>query len=503
MMPFSIDPTLEDVLGPVELLSEREATEEPECNDDSILDSPPPTPPHEDIPRPTIEHSPTNPFSESESQFVAAPVVQYGFFNPAPASAYTRPQAPIVPPTHILLGIREVEADTRVKDAEAAEGNGSQGASISVGISEPARGENQSSTSRGKLNGVGGQSCKIMDNSSGSRIYSNRVAYQPARLITPDADYDIMIIDDPSSVPKAVQERWKSYSPTAHIVIDDDGSAPVKQEPKEAVDLSQAPVRPALNQPKATAAPQTSVRPGPSQPPRLAAPPQTPVHARPTQLVVPFKSRFTLPRAPLPGEFDELQSHLPGNPRRQRQFINDPNATPVLATSATSDIAARQRAMLAHKFNSHVNAVAGPSSSPFASPFGQRRHSDADDAGGSGSRKRRRSQIRNEGQVVHDDPEQVDAAMRDQEDHSWMDEEGGEDEEYEDLNKRIGKLYRRECSGKINAVEKMELFKLRKKLASKDRLRAAARGDQTDSDADAGEEEELFVRETREDVVRR
>jgi SNF2 family DNA or RNA helicase len=79
-------------------------------------------------------------------------------------------------------------------------------------------------------------------------------------------------------------------------------------------------------------------------------------------------------------------------------------------------------------------------------------------------------------------------------------DDDGDDGEYETLNSRITMLARREANGKITDSGKLELFKLRKNKIAKDRLRAAARGEELDVEQEAP----LFVpEETREEVVRR
>ena len=525
----------------LELPPEREATASPEPFDEALLDSPPASPCHEATPRSTTEHSFTSPLPETEFQSIAAREPQYNSFNPTPAAASTRPPPAVVPPTHIAPQIMEMEANSTVQDVEPAEntrgdtptaesgpprttdnqsptprvalrGTGqpspivdksssSHGTLLGSGISVPnSEAERHSPTPRETLNEVGGRPSKIIGNSLLSRVYTNGVAYEPGRAVykpvrsvTPDIDDDLMIIEDPTTAPPEVQARWNSHSLTIPVLINDDDSVQLKQEPKEIDSRSQAPNYLALSQPNNIAQAQTIVCLKPDQQPHLNTTPPPAVRASAQsssiKLAPPLKSRFHLPRDPLPGEFAHLHTSLPGNPRRDRQAVNDPNASHAVATSATLSIAARQRAMLAAKYSNHVNAASGPSSSS----FGQRRS----DAGK--SHKRHHLQI--EGQVVHDDFEQVEAAMRDaEEDNTWMNEkEADEDEEYENLNNRLGMLYRKECSSKINPAEKMEVFKLRKKLASIDKMRAAARGGQPDAD----EEESLFVPETREDVAQR
>ena len=99
-----------------------------------------------------------------------------------------------------------------------------------------------------------------------------------------------------------------------------------------------------------------------------------------------------------------------------------------------------------------------------------------------------------------DDPSQVDDAMRGaEEDISWMHDESVSDDEYETLKTLHASLEKKAKSGRISGAERMELFKLGKTLQMKYRLRAA--GMQRDEVED--EDEGLFVKESREDVVDR
>ena len=99
------------------------------------------------------------------------------------------------------------------------------------------------------------------------------------------------------------------------------------------------------------------------------------------------------------------------------------------------------------------------------------------------------------GQIVEDDPEQVDAAMgvRSHEDDSWMSEYPDEDTERElhELKEKISVLCCKEANGKINQYEIYELGWLRKQLKLKERLLRCAKGDPTRQP----QEESLFIRE--------
>jgi hypothetical protein len=75
-----------------------------------------------------------------------------------------------------------------------------------------------------------------------------------------------------------------------------------------------------------------------------------------------------------------------------------------------------------------------------------------------------------EGQWAPDDPEKVDASMRDAEDdHSWMEKaefEDGADDEYDKLVRLRDLLEKRQKSGKINDHEKADLIRVQKRLVS-------------------------------------
>lgn len=107
------------------------------------------------------------------------------------------------------------------------------------------------------------------------------------------------------------------------------------------------------------------------------------------------------------------------------------------------------------------------------------------------------------GQIVQEDPEQVDAAMRADsgEDDSWMHEEpeGDDDAELHQLQIKFSKLSRREANGKINEQEIIELGRVRKQLMLKQRLAQCARGDPTRQPV----EESLFVPADQEEILQR
>jgi hypothetical protein len=108
-----------------------------------------------------------------------------------------------------------------------------------------------------------------------------------------------------------------------------------------------------------------------------------------------------------------------------------------------------------------------------------------------------------EGQVVLEDPEQVDAAMgaNSQEDDSWMHEEVKDDAqaEIDILREKIKELSRKEKNGKISEVQMFELIRCRKFLILKEKMRHAARG----SPSRQPQEESLFVPDDRDEALRR
>jgi hypothetical protein len=108
-----------------------------------------------------------------------------------------------------------------------------------------------------------------------------------------------------------------------------------------------------------------------------------------------------------------------------------------------------------------------------------------------------------EGQVVPEDPEQVEAAMRagSHEDDSWMHEVPEDDNaaEIEILKDKLEELSRREANGKINESETLELLRLRKYLRLQEKLMKAAKGDP----AREQQEESLFVPSDRDEMLSR
>ncbi|TVY33570.1 putative ATP-dependent helicase, partial [Lachnellula subtilissima] len=130
-----------------------------------------------------------------------------------------------------------------------------------------------------------------------------------------------------------------------------------------------------------------------------------------------------------------------------------------------------------------------------ASMFGARKSVEAES-----SNRKRPSFVQ-----IADEHENAKVAMgdADETDLSWMDEEDtGRDEEYEDLVTIRDALQMRQKNGKITQDEKLELYNLKRRIESKDRVkRAVARAlDQGDEGED---EDSLFVPEEREEVVGR
>ncbi|PVH71787.1 hypothetical protein DL98DRAFT_613085 [Cadophora sp. DSE1049] len=98
--------------------------------------------------------------------------------------------------------------------------------------------------------------------------------------------------------------------------------------------------------------------------------------------------------------------------------------------------------------------------------------------------------------------DQVDAVMRDaNEDNSWMDEEDKTDLEYEKMLKQKNLLVRKQRSKTITSDESLYLYKITQRIATRDRLRAAAsRNDEEEQDEDP---DSLFLPETREETLKR
>lgn len=157
---------------------------------------------------------------------------------------------------------------------------------------------------------------------------------------------------------------------------------------------------------------------------------------------------------------------------------------------ALSNVLAQQRALLARKAAEPPRDAAGSSS-------GWREHDPQEE--GSGTNRGHPSfryhspnipDIYREGR---EDPMQVDAAMRPgDEDHSWMEQDDDIDEDYENMKADIAKLQKKSTTGNFSTMDKMQLFKLEKQFAVKERLRAAA-----SRRSDRDEDDSLFVPESR------
>jgi hypothetical protein len=186
---------------------------------------------------------------------------------------------------------------------------------------------------------------------------------------------------------------------------------------------------------------------------------------------------------------------LPGNKHAMAKPVN------------LSNIAAAQRAMLAKR--AQGNKKGGPGKPNGIGGFPQQSENGYGDQNEHPAKRRR--------DFVPDDPEQVEAAMRDAtEDHSWMNDNDEDDEENTDdeLKAECEKLERRKKNGKITPGELAELLRARKQLLLRDRLRAAAESGklinfETSRSVNGDEEEEqdsLFIPDKsldREAIARR
>lgn len=217
-----------------------------------------------------------------------------------------------------------------------------------------------------------------------------------------------------------------------------------------------------------------------------------------TQASVATKRKWQEPRPPVVIEDDEpiIKAELTNDndglvaSRLPKQKFSLPFTLPTPPKQpGVQDILAAQRAILnkdkASKDSSHTNGVRRSAEKETSLRI-------------SNAKKRPR-----EGQVVTDDLEQVDAAMRagSEEDDSWMHEEpeGDDDHERHEMKARIDMLAGREANGKINEAETYELGRLRKQWFLKERLLRCARG----SPSRQPQEESLFVPDDREEMLQR
>lgn len=206
--------------------------------------------------------------------------------------------------------------------------------------------------------------------------------------------------------------------------------------------------------------------------------------ARPSIVLDDDETQTFIKAEPTNGNDDPVPSRTPQSiPNRPQPAVSGRPKTPDMAA-----ILARQRAMLnknkaaaKDSHNSHRRPAEEVASPRITNA--KKRHF--------------------EGQVVPEDPEQVDAAMRagSHEDDSWMHEEPENDnsEEIEILKERIEGLSRREANGKINENETLELLRLRKYLRLQEKLIRAARGDPSREP----QEESLFVPGDRDEILSR
>ncbi|KAH6718269.1 SNF2 family N-terminal domain-containing protein [Leptodontidium sp. MPI-SDFR-AT-0119] len=97
--------------------------------------------------------------------------------------------------------------------------------------------------------------------------------------------------------------------------------------------------------------------------------------------------------------------------------------------------------------------------------------------------------------------DQVDSIMGGaEEDNSWMDEEGDGDEVYEGWVKLRNMLLRKQRSKTITPEEALSLYKVRKNIETRDRLRVGTSRDDGDDDEDPNS---LFLPETRAETIER
>ena len=201
------------------------------------------------------------------------------------------------------------------------------------------------------------------------------------------------------------------------------------------------------------------------------------------------QSRWVTPYTFIPIEDDEV-SLKPEPTNDDEPALCLPSRSPPNPLSAGTPepdmaaIRARQRAVLKKNKNKD------PGKDAFR-PHGNRRPLEPETSPDTLNKKRRRSS-----QIVLEDPEQVDAAMRadSREDDSWMHDEaeGDDDEECSQLRIRVDDLARREKNGKISPLEVIELGGLRRQLGLKEKLIRCARG----SPSRQPMEESLFVPES-------
>lgn len=188
---------------------------------------------------------------------------------------------------------------------------------------------------------------------------------------------------------------------------------------------------------------------------------------------------------PEPGNNNEPTFRLPN------QFFSKPPPTGAPKMPGMAAIIAKQRAML--KKNK------GPAKDPSHGINRHRRPLEHETSPRTSNNKKRRLS----GQIVPEDLEQVDAAMRagSHEDDSWMHEEaqGDDEQERHQLQIKIDTLTRREKNGKISEGEIFELGRLRKQLMLKEKLLRCARGSASRQPV----EESLFVPADREEILQR
>ncbi|KAG4442544.1 hypothetical protein IFR05_001956 [Cadophora sp. M221] len=106
---------------------------------------------------------------------------------------------------------------------------------------------------------------------------------------------------------------------------------------------------------------------------------------------------------------------------------------------------------------------------------------------------------------TYGNPDQADCIMGGvgiEEDNSWMDEEGDDDEVYKGWIKQRNSLAQKERSKTIKHEEAMKLYKVRKNIETRDRLRAGTSRDDGNGDDDE-DPDSLFLPESRIETVER
>jgi hypothetical protein len=174
-------------------------------------------------------------------------------------------------------------------------------------------------------------------------------------------------------------------------------------------------------------------------------------------------------------------------------FVKEPKATPAPAPDHPPQQENRLDKMMAAQ---HAMMLGGPAKGVgvgSSSIFDSQKPAEEDDNLRGKNRRRDPKPV-----FPVEDRSQIDAGMQDCEaDHLWMEAEVEVDEEYNQIQRRKLELETKAKNGKITDRETAEYDKLLNRLKLKERLRAAAVMD------DESEDEGLFVKESREETLRR